>query len=722
MEGVRTIAAPGAPGIVMAFGAQAVPLVAGKADGDMYAPVAVAAPLGRGRIVALGHTSYLTSGVLKSGDTARFLQNSIRWALGVTGPFAGARLRVALLSGDLESWLREQGFDVTRIEHVPTDGSLSHYHALIGYTSGMNAAEADAVAKFVDGGGGLVAAETGWGWMQLHPGKRITDDLPGNRILAPAGLLWTDGTLGRTSPDGFSTGRANFSMDTLNADAAFDALSILDQSSKQQELSSRARESGAAKLPAQPVWTITHAARYLPKSDALLRPRLLAELKKRAPGLVPTAAAPLKADAGMDRVLLAVQLADATDLPPAEVKAHRAADEFPGRPEHAKPVTGEIAVDEHVPGWHSTGLYADAGARISITIPKDSIDRKLRVRIGAHTDELWHADVWKRVPSISRDWPLDGERTEVASEFGGLIYVEAPDQKQPRTIDVQIDGGVEAPRFVRGKTSVDEWKARIRNLPGPWAELETAKVIVTVPSKEIRALDDPEAVLELWDRVLDAAADLAGRPRDRQRPERYVADVQISAGYMHSGYPIMTHLDAAPAMVSREKLLAGQWGLFHELGHNHQSGDWTFDGTGEVTCNLFSLYICETVCGLPQRAGHDALPKLDEGMKKYVAAGAKFEQWKRDPFLALTMYVQLREAFGWDAFKHVFAEYRDLDRAARPKSDAEKRDQWLVRMSKTVGRDLGPFFSAWGVPTSEAARKEIAGLPKWMPENFAPAK
>jgi hypothetical protein len=29
-------------------------------------------------------------------------------------------------------------------------------------------------------------------------------------------------------------------------------------------------------------------------------------------------------------------------------------------------------------------------------------------------------------------------------------------------------------------------------------------------------------------------------------------------------------------------------GQFHEAGHNHQIGEWTWDGTGEVTVNFFS--------------------------------------------------------------------------------------------------------------------------------------
>lgn len=39
---------------------------------------------------------------------------------------------------------------------------------------------------------------------------------------------------------------------------------------------------------------------------------------------------------------------------------------------------------------------------------------------------------------------------------------------------------------------------------------------------------------------MDSAADLASLPtRSRPRAERVVLDVQISAGWLHSGYPIM---------------------------------------------------------------------------------------------------------------------------------------------------------------------------------------
>ncbi len=109
-------------------------------------------------------------------------------------------------------------------------------------------------------------------------------------------------------------------------------------------------------------------------------------------------------------------------------------------------------------------------------------------------------------------------------------------------------------------------------------------------------------------------------------------------------------------------------------------------------------------------------------MALYDLDDPDFELWKREPFLALIMYAQMQQEFGWDAYQQVFATHRALPDAERPKSDGEKRDQWMVRFSRQVGRNLGPFFEAWGVPTSQAARDSIAGLPLWMPPGFPPGR
>lgn len=224
---------------------------------------------------------------------------------------------------------------------------------------------------------------------------------------------------------------------------------------------------------------------------------------------------------------------------------------------------------------------------------------------------------------------------------------------------------------------------------------------------------------------IGAHSDKLWRRRSWSRAPDICRRFPIEKRYMHSGYPLMTMLDITIAMVDKDRISSnghhGVWGLFHEIGHNHQNSQWTFRGTTEVTVNLFSLYLMEKVCGLISE-GHPNITKQAraKNTKKYLAEGADFEKWKQSPFLALCMYMQMKEAFGWYAFKKVFAEYRDLSEDQRPKSDDEKRDQWMVRFSRTVGRNLGPFFEAWGIPTSEKARASIADLPLWMPEGFPP--
>lgn len=450
----------------------------------------------------------------------------------------------------------------------------------------------------------------------------------------------------------------------------------------------------------------------------------LAELwQQRQQDLLPSQRHKITARDPLARTLVRFDDERTLRLDVAGMQPHPAAAAFPGSvPDDAQPVHRELKLDLTVPGRHSLGLYAAPAAPITLRFGKDAVlPPDLRVRLGAHSDNIARRSAWPRMPRISRVFPVSGPQLKVANAYGGLVYIEVPNGADGE-LTVAVDGAIDAPLFVLGQTDVAAWRQTIRNAPGPWAELAADKIILTVPSSSVRKLDDPTAVLQFWDRAADAAADLSARPRDRERPERYCADLEISAGYMHSGYPLMTHLDAAADMVDIDRMQGGTWGLFHELGHNHQNKDWTFAGTTEVTVNLFSLYLNETLCQKDwQQAWGGNVAKAEVRLAAALQQGRKpwgTDEGKPDYGLRLLMYSQLQRAFGWDAFKQCFAEYRTLAASARPKDDAQKRDQWLVRFSRTVGRDLGPFFEAWGLETSAKARAEVANLPAWMPADW----
>ncbi|XXU97630.1 M60 family peptidase N-terminal accessory domain-containing protein [Sorangium sp. So ce1153] len=177
------------------------------------------------------------------------------------------------------------------------------------------------------------------------------------------------------------------------------------------------------------------------------------------------------------------------------------------------------------PVWRSTGLYAPAGKKIHVKIDAAAAGRGLDVLLGAHTDQVWDSDTWSRFPALSRSYPLDAPEIDAASAFGGLVYVRVPAGSELGPITVTIEGAVGAPLFQKGKTTADAWRNVERSQPGPWAEIATDRLSITVPSSAIAALDDPAAVLDLWDRILDADADLAAIPAGTPwtvRPSRTV--------------------------------------------------------------------------------------------------------------------------------------------------------------------------------------------------------
>lgn len=712
-QGVREIAAPGLPGAVSVWGA-GFPLVAGKLGGQADAPLApVVAALhdGKARVVAFGHDGFLNPEALQVGDTGRLLLNALSWA--------GSRARPRVATFDLEplnAWLREQKQDVRAVDlDQADDAALQDVDVLVVNGHRLSDKHEALLRAWIERGGGLVAATTGWGWNYNTPEKDLARDFVLNRLLAPHGLAWSTSTLNRTSTNGFSvqpsppasTWASTWSL--MRADAALDAAQSLIRGGQD---GGQVLEPGAS---SQLRATLEAVMSGLPPQDSLWN-RMRALASGGIGDVVPMLSRPVRREDGAARLLLTLQTQIAKSLPPDQVKPHPAGAIFPGDvPPNDKAVTKAIEVDLSVPGWHSTGLYAAPGAKISVALPEAARALGLSVRIGCHTDTLYQLDEWKRAPDISRQWPLSQAQTSVANPFGGLVYIVAPDKVRAEKIEATVSGGHTSPLFQLGVTSLDGWKRVERWKAGPWAEVQGRNAIITVPSRDVRDLDDPVALVKLYDDALDAMADMVGISRVRARPERIVCDAQISAGYMHSGYPVMTWLDVEKKSVDEAALRRESWGHWHEFGHNHQASDWTFEGTGEVTNNILALYVWDTVLHRPREEAHPNVKRawFESAWKQYVAGGRSYEKLKSDPFLFLHLYITLQEQFGWEPFKKVFAEYRTLKPEERPQNDEQKRDQWMVRMSRAVGRNLGPYFERWNVPTSQAARDSIKDLPAW---------
>lgn len=104
-------------------------------------------------------------------------------------------------------------------------------------------------------------------------------------------------------------------------------------------------------------------------------------------------------------------------------------------------------------------------------------------------------------------------------------------------------------------------------------EMAGQNIIFTSPSEILRQIDNPLEILKYWDDVVRTHHECRGSDVTKFRRERVVNDEQPSAGYMHAGYPIVTHLDCCQmsskeCIFNLEKLKPnGNWGLFHEIGN-----------------------------------------------------------------------------------------------------------------------------------------------------------
>lgn len=110
----------------------------------------------------------------------------------------------------------------------------------------------------------------------------------------------------------------------------------------------------------------------------------------------------------------------------------------------------------------------------------------------------------------------------------------------------------------------------------------------------------------------------------------------------------------------------------------------------------------------------DRIPEF----KKYFSKTPNYEDWKNNCGMALMTFAQLIKHFGWSAMHKFMKDYendiKNYDHRL-PKSNQDKIDQWVVRYSKIVSRNIKPQFQMFGLPVSEKVDKKLAGLEPWCP-------
>ncbi|KAM4688020.1 TRPM8 channel-associated factor homolog isoform 1-T2 [Discoglossus pictus] len=639
-----------------------------------------AALYGKGRVVVTTHEGYISSPKLKT-----VFLNAISWL----GKGGNGQIGVNKALGSFCKILQQEKLPCKVTNLV---AGISVYCCNL-----YNDQEAAAIHQFVAEGGGLLIGGHAWYWASQHPGLNVLSHNPGNKILN------------------------KFGISVLSSSVASKNYEALDPKALEKRYNFRRAlsqflgdmKNGAELKPPLNNWIPRFkqdVSTFMKLQDCPLITSLQNEVTEMVQRFeIPNVSKKCPVQSCSKEALM---LCLAQDVSCLSLACGHGMDNH--QQQCKPPVTVQIdATNPGADAWRSTGLYLPPKRSAILVFPASVVGKGLQVQVGCHSDNLSKADKLCRAPVVIHRTCVAEEKTPVSCIWGGLLYVIVKPKSQLGVVPVTVYGAELAPTYIKGETSHCSWMDLIRNSPSPWAELITENIILTVPTDAIRSLEDPNALLCQWDKNMAAISDLAAVPKKFPRPERFVTDVQISAGWMHAGYPIMCHLESARDLTDAPKMLtAGLWGPIHELGHNQQRWQWELPPhTTEATCNLWSVYVHETVFGIPRDRAHCALaPKNRElRIKSYLENGGNLKEWS--VWMALETYLQLQEGFGWDPFKKIFADYQTMSGIKNERN--YKMNLWAEKFSQIVQRNLAPFFKTWGWTIDDQTCSKLSSLPEW---------
>ncbi|MFD0471225.1 M60 family metallopeptidase [Nonomuraea thailandensis] len=352
--------------------------------------------------------------------------------------------------------------------------------------------------------------------------------------------------------------------------------------------------------------------------------------------------------------------------------------------------------------FRPTGVHLPASAPLTVEVAApDGLLPTLHV--GAPDT---HADVTYKNP---RAYPLAAGVNTVTDPGGGLVYLSLTGEGQRARVKFR-SGGVRVPTFRLGETSEESFQAQLDSLTGaPQVELVSERAIVTVTRDGMLAWRDQDhaALLRLLETIISSHAAISGLSRAERSPlpfhlveaPRMPAGAGAYATHGWTAYP-RTYLDR---LITVTGLRTRGWGVYHELGHQHQQMAYKPNDLTEVTVNIYALAAQRTL-GQPSNLVVNGV---------YATALAKLpaaDYLKLGAYEKLVPFRQLELAFGEDFYPRLHR----LVRAERPASDyTESAKRWghlALYTSRTAGADLSAFWRRWGAPLTDEYLAQVAAL------------
>lgn len=388
------------------------------------------------------------------------------------------------------------------------------------------------------------------------------------------------------------------------------------------------------------------------------------------------------------------------------------------------------------PARRPTGYYLSPGSIGKVKVPNAMVNAGYKILVGAHPlmDNTVHPTV-QRFFGISNTYNITDSVTLIANPFGGGIYIIAPYQASAGLQQIELTNVVPAPFFSAksfDQTTISQWQNVQRLNPAPWADFESEKFMMQVPTSFIYNYSDPVSLLADWDARMDVVSNLLGYPLVRNNQVLYVMlDVQIMHGAYGIGNPQINNpyspYDIQNGNSQMWFLLPGaihMWeSEFHELGHAQLMVK--FPGEEEAIVNLLSAAIYNELYGMDidSAFGMSFNNEYWRGRDQSAINWMVTHNFRignpmdisdstinevRYQHRGYGKYIEIAALFGWGALENYYHQV-NLDYInAVPPGPLGQIDDRILKLSMAAGVDLRPLIHFWGVHPQDSAALALA--------------
>lgn len=372
-----------------------------------------------------------------------------------------------------------------------------------------------------------------------------------------------------------------------------------------------------------------------------------------------------------------------------------------------------------------SGFYLAPNTELTVTVFSASADEHLLI-VGAPDAEV---DEDKRTP---REYALQVGENTVSDPHGGPIYWTVIGESGNLRAAIG-EAAVRMPFFIHGSTSETQFQDQLDTRDTPYVELVSSHAMVTVYREAALRYrgQDHATLLETFEDIISTEDELAGMDDATEvhaRLDHRYHFVTRAAGIEDIGaYATHGHmLFPAPIvyqLLTVDRLRLDGWGVYHELGHQHQQTVYKPSALTESTVNWYSLAVNRKFAALYGQAPRLHVPEESNGETVWSSAiplvgtsGVDFLE-SFSVMEQLVMYEQLRLAYGDQLYPDVHRLVREEKPDSGDDTDNDYRLGMLVYyLSKAAGEDLREFAAAWGVHYSAQIESEIEALGLPAPE------